>query len=120
MQSFTLQFRLLKKEGLISFIAQFPIIDDLLCTSDKQYPIFYQRMMELSVNLIFGLFRKINYHITAYNQMAIFRILIAQQIVLSKLHSLLNLIRDFKGTANSGEVFFLQILRYTRNALMII
>ena len=61
-------------------------------------------LKELAVNFLFGFISEINEYIAAYNQVAISRISIFQEIVFPKLHSLFDFIGNLIGRTDLSEI----------------
>ena len=96
------------------------MVDYLLRASYKEKTTLYQRSIELPVDLILCLIRKVYEYIPAYDNVAACRIRILQQIVFLEFNVALDLISYLVGITYLGEIFLLEFLRNTRDTLLII
>ena len=108
------------KKRIHPVISHIFILNDLLCTSDKQTAFRYQWLAELRKHFFFRFFRKIDQHISAYDHMTVRRILILQQIMLLKFHTILDFLCNLIRSSNLCEKTSFQISRNSCNALFCI
>ena len=67
------------------------MVDNLFCTANKKISTVYKTLLELAKHLVLRLFREIDQHISAHDQMAPGRVRIFQKVMFFKLHSRLDL-----------------------------
>ena len=66
--------RLVVVERILTLIADFFVIDNLLCASDEQNALAVETVAELPEDFVLGFFCKVDKHVTAHNHMKVFRI----------------------------------------------